>query len=202
MNRRLLRYGMRVGYIASRYATPQRAVVARVDTSDGYGAQHLITFCDDEWKVIKSVSTGEPRQMHVTSRQLKPWDEVDEGVAEREFQQTQAKIVAEIAARKREEAAKPYEELVNVLTLLGVTDAQYTVGYGHTFFNLRIPADQSTIFMDLVLPYLTERLMARTMGPAQELVETPAEPDCNLSDFDGFCYDHKQYHSTPVGDSA
>lgn len=162
MNRRSLYSGMKVAYLPSKYSTPRRAIVRRVDRSDGYGATHTLVLCDEDWNP-KTLDDGTEWTKTVTSRQIKDWDDLEPGIEEARFAAVQQKIVAQLAEEKKAKAREPWVTLDNLLLLNGIEANSSELYNGAWRINIS-NAEASAKFVELLTPILTERLFEKSFG--------------------------------------
>lgn len=163
MNRRQLRYGMKVAYVSSKYGTPRKAQVKYIDSSDGYDALHTLTLMDDNWKPMLD-GAGTAKIVKCSSRKIKAWELVEEGVEEKRFAQEKARIQSKLNEEATAKAAEPWARLQDLLQLHGIEDVSVNPGYGTPprAWNVQVQNASAQAFLDLLLPYLTQRLFDRT----------------------------------------
>lgn len=175
MNRRSLYSGMRVAYVPSKHSTPVRAIVSRVDRSEGYGATHAVVLCDDNWSQ-RTNADGSAMTKTVTSRQIKDWNTVEAGVEEAQFEAARRQIQQQLVNEQRAKEAEPWEQLGNLLGLL-VGEHTQVQGYGSQFYRITVPKAEWPAFLDLLVPHLTQRLFEKSFGPTPGSDDTSALDD-------------------------
>jgi hypothetical protein len=161
---------MRVAYVPRKHSAARKAQVKYIDSSDGYDALHTLTLMDDDWSPIKD-GQGNPSTIKCSSRKIKPWEQVEEGVEEKRFEQAKKDIQAKLNQQAAEKAAEPWTRLHDLLQLHGVEDVNVNPGYGTPprTWAIHVPATSAEVFLDLFIPYLTQRLFNRT--PVLPVVE-------------------------------
>lgn len=169
MNRRELRRGMTVAFRENKYAGPRKAVVDRVDNSDGHGAYHTI-------KMVLNDGTVSDTTRMASSRQLTDWTNETEAVEEREFEQKKKEIADQLRKAELLRLKEPLEHLVGLLQLEGVEAEIQNNPYanarnGQRPFKLLVQGVDA--FNALMQPILTKRATDRLFSPAQP--ETPVE---------------------------
>jgi hypothetical protein len=162
----------KVAYQSYKYGDAKRAKVLKIDTTDGYGAQHKLVLCDENWQPV-FLSDGSQHTVGATSRQIKEWDDVEEGQAEREFAKEKQRIIQALAAEKAEQDRVPLDQVISLFGLCGVENVNVTLNYGGNL-QITVPAASKQNFLDFIIPTLTDKLFVRSFG--QPAIPAESEP--------------------------
>ena len=175
MNRRSLYSGMKVAFLTNKYANPVRAIISNVDRSEGYGASHTVILCDENWDKLSNPD-GTQQTRRVTSRQIKDWNDVEAGVEEAQFAATKRAIEQRLQQEQRAKEAEPWEQFENLISLL-VGEHTQVIGYGSQHYRITVPKAEWAAFLDLLVPFLTQRLFEKSFGPTPGSDDTSALDD-------------------------